>query len=274
MLKTPSLFTVLFLTTTSGAWAGETIDDPSPGVPGAAPVQVAPAPDLALPAPTPVLPPPSDQAATQAATVEVSSPAPSGPEPYTGWGRGHRAPIYVIMMMTAGAYGEDGSNRLTTRDSKILEGVGGVLRIGAVLDRHHRLGGRLQSFVRPTKKVLLDASSTSTSTTTNEWGAVTFGFVGPEYLYTTDFGLYAGGSIGIGGAMSTKKLDDQGDDKKDHIERGSAGAAGILSVGYEWRANKWFAMNAEIYGGLYRGIDDNENGMNGGLFGMGMGVGF
>jgi hypothetical protein len=268
MLRTTSFFSVLLLTATAGAWAGEPEAEANAGSSSAAQAQATPVPDVAMPAPTPMVPPPADQVA------EVSAPAPSGPQPYTGWGRGQRAPIYVNMMMTAGAYGEDGSNRLTTRDSKILEGVGGVLRIGAVLDRHHRLGGRLQSFVRPTKKVLLDPSSTSTSTTTNDWGAVTFGFVGPEYIYTTDFGLYAGGSIGIGGAMSTKKLDEQGDDKKDHIERGSAGAAGILSLGYEWRANKWFAMNAEIYGGLYRGIDDNENGMNGGLFGMGMGVGF
>jgi len=264
MMRTTCFFTALLMTATSGAWAGEPEAEP-----GAAPrVEVAPAPDVAPPALTPVLPPTSDPAAA----VQASAPVPSGPEPFTGWGRGQRAPIYVNMMMTAGAYGEDGSNRLTTRDSKILEGVGGVLRIGAVLDRHHRLGGRLQSFVRPTKKVLLDTSSTST--TTNDWGAVTFGYVGPEYIYTTDFGLYAGGSIGIAGAMSTRKIDNQNDNKSDNIERGSAGAAGILSLGYEWRANKWFAMNAEIYGGLYRGIDDNENAMNGGLFGLGMGVGF
>jgi hypothetical protein len=33
-------------------------------------------------------------------------------------------------------------------------------------------------------------------------------------------------------------------------------------------------MNAELYGGLYHGIDDNENSMNGSLFGVAMGVGF
>ena len=74
--------------------------------------------------------------------------------------------------------------------------------------------------------------------------------------------------------MSTKNVDHQSDSKGDNVERGSAGIAGILSLGYEWRANKWFAMNAEIYGGLYRGIDDNENSMNGSMFGVAMGVGF
>ena len=48
----------------------------------------------------------------------------------------------------------------------------------------------------------------------------------------------------------------------------------MCGLGYEWRANKWFAMNAEIYGALYHGIDDNEKSMNNALFGLGMGVGF
>jgi hypothetical protein len=180
--------------------------------------------------------------------------------------------MYFNLMITAGAYGEDGSNRLTTGDSKILGGIGGVLRIGAIIDQHHRLGARLQSFVRPTKKILLDTPADTTSS--NQWGAVTFGCIGPEYIYSTNFGLYAGGSIGLAGVMSTKNVDHQSDSKGDNVERGSAGIAGILSLGYEWRANKWFAMNAEIYGGLYRGIDDNENSMNGSMFGVAMGVGF
>jgi hypothetical protein len=182
--------------------------------------------------------------------------------------------MYVNLMLSVGALGEDGSNRLTTRDSKILEGFGGMLRLGAVLDEHHRLGARLQSFVRPTKKILQE-STTTTAATSDEWGAVSFGYVGPEYLYTTDLGLYAGASVGIGFAMSSRQVKNENDDAKtDHIERGSAGAAGFLSLGYEWRANKWFALNVEAYGGLYRGVDDNDNGMNGSLFGFAMGAGF
>jgi hypothetical protein len=140
-----------------------------------------------------------------------------------------------------------------------------------VLGKHHRLGARMQSLVRPTKKVLLDPPATTGSN--SEWGAVSLGYVGPEYLYTSDLGLYAGGSLGIAGVMSTSKVDRDHDDDK-HIERGSAGVAGIASLGYEWRANKWFALNAEVFGGLYHGIDDDENAMNGALFGLGVGMGF
>ena len=260
-----SLGTALLFTATSGAWAGDTENDANPGTSSPAQAQAAPAPEAPMPVPVAA---PAQPA--QVVMVEAGAPSPNETQPYKGWGRGLRAPIYVNTMMTAGAYGEDGSNRLTTRDSKILEGVGGVFRVGAVLDEHHRLGGRLQSFFRPTKKILRDTADT----TTNDWGAVTFGYIGPEYIYATDFGLYAGASIGFGFAMSTKKLDSHDDHKNDNIERGSAGGAGILSLGYEWRANKWFAMNAEIYGGLYHGIDDNDKSMNGGLFGVGMGVGF
>ncbi len=230
---------------------------PAAGPPPAAnPPPAAPATTLAAPVPPPLAEP---------------APEPPGPEPYTGWGRGRRAPMYVDVMLSVGAFTEDGSNRLTTRNSKVLEGFGGVLRAGSVLGEHHRLGARLQSFVRPTKQVLLDPPATDNSDP--EWGAVSFGYLGPEYLYSTDFGLYAGGSLGVAGAVSSSKIKDSNGDHN-HTERGSAGVAGILSLGYEWRANKWFAMNAEAFGGLYHGIDDNENAMNGAIFGIGMGMGF
>jgi hypothetical protein len=241
--------------------APESADTPS-DVPSASPV-IAPAP---VQAPAPVAPP----------ELTMAGPNPradsEAPQPYTGWSRGLRAPMYVHLMMAAGAFGEDGSNRLTTRDSKVLEGAGAIFRVGAVLGPNHRLGARIQSFFRPTKKILLDPNS-GPATDSNQWGGVSFVYGGPEYIYDTGFGLYAGGSIGIAGAMSTRDLDHD-DDKRDDIERGSAGAAGMLSVGYEWRVSKWFAMNAEAYGGLYHGIDDDEKTMNGSLFGLAMGVGF
>jgi hypothetical protein len=264
------LGSALLLTTTSLARAAELQEPasvpPDTATPAESPAATPVPPAAPSPDPATMVAPPA-----QPVVAEPAVPPPSQPEPYTGWGRGVRAPIYFNMMLSVGAFTEDSDNRLTTRDSKVLEGFGGVLRVGAVLGEHHRLGVRMQSFVRPTKKVLLDPPATTTS---NDWGAVSFGYVGPEYLYTTDLGLYAGGSLGIAGAMSSRKLDDDGDDNHDHIERGSAGIAGIASVGYEWRANKWFAMNAEVFGGLYHGIDDNENSMNGALFGLGVGMGF
>lgn len=259
---TKTLTAALTLLFTTAAWADE-------GQPAGA--TNAPATDVAAPAatpaPSPIPAPPSSPAAVETVVV-----APSTPEPYTGWGRGVRAPIYVNLMLSAGAYGEDGGNRLTTRDSKLLEGFGGLFRIGAVLSPHHRLGGRLQSFVRPTKKVALDAGSTATPT--NDWGAVTFGFAGPEYIYDTDFGVYGAASAGMGFAVSSRHLDDGSADHDHDVEKASAGLAGMLSLGYQWRASKWFAMNAEVFGGLYHGVDDNETSMDGALFGLGMGVGF
>ena len=276
MKKMMVLGSALLLTTSSIARAAESQEPASVPSEAATPAEG--------PAETPV-PPPATTAATPAPTVAASaqpqpsaaepvSPTPNQPEPYTGWGRGVRAPMYLDVMFSVGAFTEDGSNRLTTRNSKVLEGFGGVLRLGAVLGAHHRLGARMQSFVRPTKKVLLDPPATTTNSN-DQWGMVSFGYIGPEYVYSTDLGLYAGGSLGIAGAMSTSKLGNKDrDHKDDHIERGAAGIAGIVSFGYEWRTNKWFAMNAEVFGGLYHGIDDNENSMDGGLFGLGVGMGF
>jgi hypothetical protein len=238
-------------------------------------VQPASEPTATTVAPAPVVTPaepPRPASAPADALSTAATMEPCGPEPYTGWGRGQRAPMYVNLMLSVGGYGEDRDNRLTTRDSKLLEGFGGLFRIGAVLGPHHRLGGRLQSFIRPTKKIALEAGATAAPT--NEWGAVTFGFAGPEYIYDTGFGLYGGASAGVGFAASHRNLEDA-DDRHDHdTEKASAGLAGMLSLGYEWRASKWFAMNVEVYGGLYHGLDDNEASMNGGLFGLGMGVGF
>jgi hypothetical protein len=265
MRKIPSLCVALLLATTGAARADEAASEPAPATAATtdtppdvqAPTPVAPA---AAPAPAAVAPAPT-------------APCDKGPEPLIGWGRGKRAPMYVNMMLFAGAMTEDGDNRLTTRDSKFLEGFAGAFRIGAVIDEHSRIGARAQWFGRPTKKVLLENPPVVTGTTTEQpWGMVGFGYFGPEYLYNTDFGLYGGASVGVGAAMSKRDV-DKGDDDDD-LERASAGIASILSVGYEWRTSKWFALNAEAYVGLYHGIDDNENSMNSALFGIGMGAGF
>jgi|GEM_PF-5540423 len=265
MMRTAFACAALLLTT--AAWAAEPEGETAPAQPTEAQAPAMPevAPQTAPAASTQVEP------ETTASTTAIATP-PSEPEPYTGWGRGVRAPMYVNLMLSAGALGEDGDNRLTTRDSKILEGAGGLFRVGAVLGEHHRLGGRFQSFVRPTKKVVPDPSSTAA--TTDSWGAVTFGYAGPEYLYTSDVGLYGGASVGVAGEVSSRKVDNGNSDDDPDVEKASAGVAGMLSLGYEWRANKWFALNAEVFGGLYHGVDDNEDSMNGSLFGVAMGVGF
>jgi hypothetical protein len=221
-----------------------------------------PAAQSAVVAPAPIPAPP--------ATVAAVAP-PQGPEPAIGWGRGRHAPMYATLMLGAGVLGEDRDNRLTTRDSKALEGVTGILHVGATLTEHSRVGARLQSFVRPTKKLVYDTPPADGST--DKWGAVTFGFVGPEYLYTTNFGLYFGGSVGFAAAASNRDVEDS-KHKHDHIERGAAGVGCVLSLGYEWRMSKWFAMNAEIFAGGYSAVDDNDDSMKGGISGFAMGAGF
>lgn len=235
---------------------------------GAGESNVPAPPPSATPAPIP--PPPVAEPAPAAVVV------PAGPEPAIGWGRGQRAPMYASLLLGAGLLGEDGDNRLTTRDSKALEGVTGILRIGATLSEHSRLGARLQSFVRPTKKLVYETPPADGRT--DKWGAVSFAYAGPEYIYTTDFGLYVAGSVGLAVAASNRDIDhdddDDGDDDDHDLERGAGGLGAMVSLGYEWRVSKWFAMSAEVFGGGYSAIDDDDNSMKGGIFGFAMGAGF
>jgi hypothetical protein len=71
---------------------------------------------------------------------------------------------------------------------------------------------------------------------------------------------------------SSDTQNNRSDDE--HIERGSASVAAIVSLGYEWRANKWFAMSVDGFAGYYHGVDDNETSMDSGIFGLAMGMGF
>jgi hypothetical protein len=252
--------------------------------------EAAPA-EVAAPAPTtaPAVPPSGapttapGEATTVSMTDEVAAVTATGDappatygapaaEPITGWSRGKRAPMYVNVMMLGGFFVEDSDNRLTIRDSRTLEGIGGVFRLGAVIDTQNRIGVRLQTFVRPTKKIL---RTEPLAPGASEWGSANYLHAGPEYLYTCPKGFYAGGSLGLGMAMTAKTLDDHHEDEDfDNLEHAAAGFSGILSVGYEWRFSKWFALNAEAYGGLFRGVDDDEKGMTNVHFGLGMGAGF
>ncbi len=211
-------------------------------------------------------------------TESVDAKEALSPQPDVGWGRGKRAPVYFNVMLLAEGFGEDPHYRLTTRSSRLLEGGGGLLRLGGNFGLHHRVGLRMQSFMRPTKKVLATSPST---VGTDEWGMVAFGYIGPEYLYTTESGIYFGGSLGVAGAMSQDRVDchDHCGDcgtTNDHcgIDKGNVGGAAMASLGYELRMSKWFALNVEAFGGVYRGIDDDEKAMNGSIFGLGLGVGF
>jgi hypothetical protein len=225
------------------------------------------------PVATPIPPPPAPTTAAPVPTAVAPVMVPEQPEPAIGWSRGRRAPMYATLMLGAGVLGEDSNNRLTTRDSKDLEGVTGILHVGAVLSDHHRVGARMQSFVRPTKKLVYDTPPVDGQT--DKWGAVSYGYIGPEYIYTTDFGLYVGGSIGFAALASHRDIEnDDHHHGHDDFERGAAGIGSVLSLGYEWRLSKWFAMSAEVYAGGYNAVDDNEDSMKGGIAGFAMGAGF
>jgi hypothetical protein len=205
-----------------------------------------------------------------------SSAAPEGRA--VAWRSGRRAPIYVGLMLLGEGLVEDASERLTGRRTRTLEGVGGLLRAGAVLDEHSRIGVRMQSFWRPTKTVLNDDGSRASP---QSWGSVQLGYIGPEYLYTTSSGVYVAGSVGFTGVMSVRDRDcnDWGscDSHHDHggdVQRGAVGGGALASLGYEWRAGKWLALSTEIFAGVYGGLDENERAMRGSVFGAGVGLGF
>ena len=231
--------------------------------------------------------------------MEPSTPGKdpgSGPEPppaerpphryVSWWSEGSRPPLYLTVMIAGGGFIEDPTNRLTTRDSTTLQGIGGIFRVGGVLSERSLLGARLQSFYRPTKKIrwAVTLASGEQAILDSGWGQVSYGYIGPEYTYLTRFGLYASGSLGLSTAFAGDEAsgcspgffgcgfgDESGSNGHN---RGSIGLGAIGSVGYEWRIQRWFAMNAELYLGYYHGVDQDERDMDSGLFGLAAGIGF
>jgi hypothetical protein len=208
-----------------------------------------------------------------------AEPEDLGPEREVGWTHSKRLPIYANLMLLGEALGEDKNYRLTTNTNRSLGGFGGMLRVGAVLNPNTKIGVRMQSFFRPTKKVILDPAPATTPAPA--WGAVQMGYIGPEFIHVFDSGLYLAGSIGVAGLASVDRLGcgndglgscNEGESHGD-VQRGTVGGAGLASVGYEWRAGKWFALNAELFAGVYRGLNDNEDTMTSSLVGFGLGIG-
>jgi len=196
-----------------------------------------------------------------------------------------RLPVYAHIMLFGGAMLEDRDHRITTGPSRTLEGFGGAASIGGTIDDHHRFGGRLQLFMRPTRKVARQSPPPDPSAPATPWGAVISGYLGPEYMYRTALGFYAAGSVGIGFALSA--IDDDGcgettttctaDQRRrggDNVQHASIAAGGIASLGYEWRPLPLLAVNAEIFGGLSRGVDDDEASLTNGTYGLALGLGF
>lgn len=195
-------------------------------------------------------------------------------EPLRGWRRGRLAPIYARALLLGEGFVEDSGMRLTGRETRTLEGAGGLFRAGAVLGEHSRVGVRLQTFTRPTRTVLNEDGSRASP---QAWGTVNLGYIGPEYLYVTDSGVYFAGSVGLAGVVSARQDDCSSrcsNRHNDDVQRSVGGGAALASIGYEWRLHKWLALSAEVFGGVYGGVNEDEQKMNGGIFGAGVGAGF
>lgn len=185
-----------------------------------------------------------------------------------------RSPGFFINWMgMGGVLSEDGNNRLTSRRTRRLEGSGGILRAGAVIDGCHLIGGRVHAFFRPSRSVLNEEGMA----TSNCWGLVLNGFVGPEYRYRVPAGFYMGVAMGAG---FTGGLDDVEDDccrcgcgKDDNDVHHSTAFAAVATMGQEFRITRYFALSLELFGAIHRGVDEDDRAMNNTLVGLAFGMG-
>jgi hypothetical protein len=259
--------------------------------PGSVPTPAAPPPVPEPPPPPPgVRPPPPPDDVEPPPEVEphhrwvrhhhrvVQTPEELEAERQAYAARGGRPSWYAGMLVYGAGYAEDPDYRLTTRKTRTLEGVSGLLRLGGVIDAHNRFGVRMQGFVRPTKALVRDTPSYYSSS--SDWGSVQVGFIGPEYIYTTSSGVYAAASVGIAGASSSdgSRCHDSGygcdGHHGDNTLRSSFGGGAMASLGYEWRLRRWFAVSTEVFGGVLLGINDQERSTSSEVFGVGLGIGF
>jgi hypothetical protein len=136
-------------------------------------------------------------------------------------------------------------------------------------------------FARPTRELV--------GNDTDRPGIVGNATLGPEYRYLTRWGLYFGGSLGVG---ATGTFDDIGvphcsealsperclraldvAQGRDAEYRISWGGAATAVVGYEARFAPWFSMSIEAYMGYQRGFDDTEDRMDQRSAGIAVGFG-
>jgi len=186
--------------------------------------------------------------------------------------------FFVNGLIIGSVFYEDDNNRLTSRDSRSLLSPGLGFRGGAVIENRYLLGGLFQANWRSTQTVLDSYGGD------DKWGAVSNFYIGPEFRYLFDFGLYAGASTGLSLTLADNHLND-GDDgpecssldcveeymeeNDDHMSLGF-GIRGV--IGYEQRFHRNFAVNAEIYVGWSLSEDEDERSMSLPTYGLGFGV--
>lgn len=195
-----------------------------------------------------------------------------------------RPAFYLELMVVGAILGEDEDKPITTRDRSTLEGLGGVLRAGGIVDNTHMLGVRMQTFVHLTRDIIRESGLQPN----NNMGSIFQFYMGPEYRYMTDFNLYFGFSIG-GSALSIDEdmstTTDWGGngcytDAEGYYNCGgfddvrSVMSLGLLAeVGYELRLSYWFAMHFELFGALFHGWDDENLQVNNLGIGLAIGIG-
>jgi hypothetical protein len=191
-----------------------------------------------------------------------------------------RPNFYVNGMVFGASLSEDGDNRLTSRGGKDLEGSGLILRTGGVIKDQHLLGVLFQGYWRGTDSVLDSAGGD------DKLGMVHAYHIGPEYRYQTSFGLYFGGSLGLGMNFADNDMSDDGGDEpgcnsascfEDYLDRNNdhlAVGVGLVGViGYEFRPTKYFALNAEAFVTHISAMDENERSMDTTIAGFAIGIG-
>ncbi len=193
-----------------------------------------------------------------------------------------RKPVYFNAMLSGSMLHEDRDNRLTSYDNTGLLTPGLRLRAGGVIQKHHLVGGNLQANWRSTQSVL----DSETEVDDNQWGAVSNYFMGPEYRYLTDYGLYVGATVGFSAILADDQVGGGGDDEPDcstancldtHLEQtddhASFGVAVMGTVGYEYRIKRYLSVNVEAFVGVLHGEDEYDENMTNATYGMALGVG-
>ncbi len=191
---------------------------------------------------------------------------------------GKRPPFYVNFMLLGAMLHEDSDNRLTSRDANGMATPGFALRLGGVVKENHLVGALFQANWRSTQKVL-DSNGGD-----DDWGAVSNFFIGPEYRYQTDFGLYGGAALGFSYIFGDNNVgsNDKPDCSsiecyQDHMEQsddqGVPGVGARAVVGYEYRIKRHLALNVEAFASVLHGENEHEKNMTTPTYGLAFGIG-
>jgi len=194
-----------------------------------------------------------------------------------------RPAFYLNAMVVGGILSEDEDKPITDRDHSVLEGVGGVLRSGGIIDNSHMFGVRMQTFTHLTRDIIRESGPDN-----NNMGSIFQFYMGPEYRYITDFNLYFGLSIGGAVLAINEDLSDSNTwededcytdaDGYYHCDQWndtrSVTSFGFLAeVGYELRFSYWFAMHFELFGAFFHGWNDDSLQENNLGLGLAVGIG-